>query len=207
MSDNTGVVESKNTASTVKINGLSRNGGHQINGGGNKTCLTLNGYTPKSKGAPISGEFIQINGKMNGHMKSKVNGFSNGNMNGYDPEFTNGKVNGHSQIQSNGVDPGHYKSYNGQVNGYSKSYLNGHPSDYSNGFMNSSFEIESKNNKNVTFRIDNSLLRNSSGSSTDVPLNGKIDESNLKMKSEKGICTPKGKLKQGEITDEISTEL
>ncbi|KAK7085899.1 hypothetical protein SK128_026141 [Halocaridina rubra] len=208
VSDNAGLYEIKNTSTSVKINGPRSHGsinGHQVNGGINKTCLSLNGYTPGAKGSPLSGEFIQINGRMNGHpngyVKSSFNTFANNNSNGYDPVSVNLKNHRH---KNNSGDQGHFRSHNDQVNGHSKNVHNGYSSNHlTNGYMNNSFEIESKNNKNVTFRIDTSLLRN--GGSVDksevTPLKKTIGE-------EMGISiSSKGKLKHGEITDEISTEL
>ncbi|XP_066980227.1 band 4.1-like protein 4A isoform X3 [Macrobrachium rosenbergii] len=186
-------VVSDNAVNAVKVNGFFN--GHHTNGSGSKTSLTLNGFTPKSKTAPISGEFIKINGKVNGHtnghVKSNLNSFTSGN-------FIIGDTNGH------------FKNYSGHMNGFSKGFFGGHPSDHSNAYLNSSFEIESKNNKNVTFKIpaEKSHLRISSGNITDGPLSGNHEESNLKIKNDIGLCTPsKVSLKQGEVTDEISTEL
>ncbi|XP_071545095.1 uncharacterized protein [Panulirus ornatus] len=199
-----------NTAVPVKFSGLGKTngsiGGSCMNGNNNsKTCLSLNGHSPKSKVlAPTCDEYIHINSKINSNIKSHLNSFNNGDLNGYETDYINGSLHERVTSPNGGKGIGHMKTFgNGHVSGF----FNSHAKDFPNGSMNNSFEIESKNNKNVTFRFDNSLIRNSKGSGINVTVNGKLEDDHLKVKANdeyKGDL--KGKL-NSEVVDEISTEL
>lgn len=200
-----------NAAVIGKLGGLGKaNGsitGTCMNGNNNnsKTCLTLNGHSPKSKVvAPACDEYIHINSKINNNMKSHMNNFNKGDLNSYETDYINGSLHERVTSLNGGKGIGHLKTFS---NGHVSGFCNGHAKDHPNGLLNNSFEIESKNNKNVTFRFDSSLIRNSKGSGINVTVNGKLEDDHLKGKVNgeyKGDL--KGKL-NSEAVDEISTEL
>ncbi|ROT83039.1 hypothetical protein C7M84_023783 [Penaeus vannamei] len=209
MSDTNGYINSFDQGS-VKING-SHNGGSymdsmHINGGGNKTCLPLNGYSTKGSGiiGPLSSEFIPItNNKIssqmnNGNKGHQLSSFQNGRTNTFDQEYISGCVlNGH--MKDSGNSTGNFRTFgNGHLNGFSKVSLNGHVKDHSSDC----YEVESSssnNSKNVMFKSDKSQLRNNKNVDTKVSGNSESDNS--------GSDVTNGKAKKGEAGDEISTEL
>ncbi|XP_069181062.1 uncharacterized protein [Procambarus clarkii] len=184
-----------------KIN-ESISGTYMSEGSNTKTCYTMNGYSQNCKGiVPLPDEYIHINSKANAcNIKGPMINFTNGDSNTYKTDYINGNLHEHVLNLSSGKGSGHLKTFgNGHVNGN----INGHLKDYRNSSTNNSFEVESKNNKNVTFKVDSTLLRNSKGIGVNITVNGKLDGGHLKGEYK---SDSKGKL-GGEAADEISTEL
>lgn len=168
----------------------------------NKTCLILNEQ-------PSSRSNRGVGGPLNAHLNGKINhaqipnSFTNGHVNGYEKDYINGM---HEHLRSNeekvSKNPTHLKTFgNGIINGLTKHH------HHHNGIVNSSLEIESRNNKNVTFKFDSPLLRNEKGNGINVTVNGKHEADRLKSKVNGKIDGVVKSNTNGEVVDEISTEL
>lgn len=194
-----------NSASSGKLNSPAKMNGslgvpyaNGLANNNNKTCLTFSDHSRSSRGGGghLPNQYIHLNGKTNSAQSPKS--FTNGHINGYEKDYVNG-LHEHSRFGEEKVSKNtpHLKSFgNGIINGLTK------PNH--SGSMN--LEVESRNNKNVTFKFDGSLLKNEKRNGINVTMNGKHEVDQLKSqmngKTDCGV-----KANNGEVADEISTEL